>query len=188
MSLSLHDVALFLHIAAAIHLLGTAVASPMVVAHIQSASSRPELLSWLGFLRRLTRGNPATAFVLLASGIYLGAAGWWSSGWFYVSLVAWVMSSALAGAVLKPTAQRIAQAAASNPAAPIDASLDQIRHARGWTLAEKAMLGSDIAMLWIMIAKPSLAVSAALFVGSVAIAVLLKATLARRTPVAAVSH
>lgn len=180
MAVSLYDVVLFLHLAAAIHLLGTAIVSPMLVSRIGTAATRSELLSWLGFLRGLTRFNPLSAFVLLLSGIYLGSAGWWATGWFYVSAVAWVVSSALAGAVLKPTGQRIAQAAAADVSAPIDAALDALRHARGWKVAEKVMLGSDVAMLWIMVAKPSLVVSVVLLL--VLMAVFASAGVVGRKP------
>lgn len=180
MSVSLYDFALFVHISAAIYLIASSLVTPAIIRRVREASSRGELLTWLGFLRQATRTNPPVAFVLLGSGIYLGSAGWWNTGWFYVSVVAWVMSSALAGAVIRPAAMRIASAAAADVQAPIDADVDRLRHARGWVTAEKLMLGSDIAMLWIMIVKPTLPFAIGTLVALMAAVVLASILLGQR--------
>lgn len=153
--MSLYEVALFLHIAAAVHLIGTSLVSPLIVHRVRRAPTRDELLQWLGLGKQATRFNPVSAFVLLATGVYLGTAGWWKTGWFGVSVFAWILSSVLAGAVIKPAAQHIAQTGSTEATGR-------------WTFAEQIMLGSDAAMLWIMIAKPSLAVSTAVLLGAIA--------------------
>jgi hypothetical protein len=45
--------------------------------------------------RRRSRANPAAAFILLGTGVYLGSAGWWTQAWFHVSLAAWLANSLL---------------------------------------------------------------------------------------------
>lgn len=172
MEVSPRDLALFVHIAAAAVLIGTSVITPFVGKRISSAGTRAELLGWLDSLRLLTRANPVFALLLLASGVYLGSAGWWSQGWFAVSVVAWVMSAALAGGVVKPAALRIAAAAAADPSAPVDAALDRLRSARGWRVAEYTLLASDAAILWIMIAKPELVPAIVILAGAIAVATL----------------
>ena len=158
--MSLYPFALVVHIAAATHLIGTSLVSPLIVHRVRSAASRDELLQWLGFARQAMRFNPLSAFVLLGTGAWLGASGGsWNSGWFAVSVFAWLLSSALAGAVIKPAAQRIAR----------DGSTAAIGR---WAAAEKVMLGSDAAMLWIMVAKPTLFASIAIFLGAIALFVL----------------
>jgi uncharacterized membrane protein len=180
MELYPRDLALFVHIAAAAVLIGTSVVTPFIGKRVSSASTRAELLGWLDSLRLLTRANPIVALLLLASGIYLVAAGWWSQGWFAVSVVAWVMSAALAGGVLKPATMKIAAAAAANGAAPIDAELERLRGARGWHVAEYALLASDAAILWIMIAKPDLVPSIVILAVAVAGASLAGGTMQPR--------
>lgn len=157
--MTLYTLALFVHIAAAAHLIGTSLLSPLVVHRVRTAQTHPELLQWLGFARQAMRFNPLSALVLLGTGAWLGASGWWTTGWFAVSVFAWLLSSAMAGAVIKPAAQRIAQSG-------------DVRSIGRWALAEKVLLGSDAAMLWIMIAKPALVASIAILVGAIALFVV----------------
>lgn len=173
MNVSVRDFVLFIHIAAAAVLVGSSAMTPFFGRKIGAAATRAELLGWLSSLRLLTRANPFVALVLLLSGIYLGSAGWWTQGWFAVSVAAWILSAGLAGGVIKPAMMRMGMMAGADPAAPIDGALDQLRHARGWHVAEAMLLASDAAILWIMIAKPDLApsiailaVTMALFAGS----------------------
>ncbi|HSG66802.1 MAG TPA: DUF2269 family protein [Gammaproteobacteria bacterium] len=170
MEASLRDLVLFVHIAAAAVLVGTSVITPMIGRRIASAPTRGELVSWLEAFGLVTRANPLFALVLLASGVWLGSAGWWSQGWFAVSVAAWILSAGLAGGLVKPAATRVAAAAAANIDAPIDAELDALRHDRRWHAAERSLLASDVAILWIMIAKPDLVPSIAIL--AVAIAML----------------
>lgn len=176
MELSIRDISLFIHIAAAAYLIGASLVAPRIGRRIKEAGTRAELLSWLDFLRIVTRFNPLVALVLLATGVHLGAAGWWSSGWFAVSVAAWILSSALAGGVIKPAATKAAKAAAANVEAPIDAEVERLRNAKGWHVSENVMLASDVAILWLMVAKPELVASIAILgiaIGVVALAGLL---------------
>ena len=112
---------------------------------------------------------------MLATGIWLGSQGWWSAGWFYVSVAAWVMNLLLAVLVVHRAEGKLAKAAREE--APMTA-IDAIRHAPSWDLAIAAMLAADLALLWIMIVKPSTAASIGVMVGTLVIFVSI--ALARR--------
>jgi len=158
------EVILFVHVAAAAALVGTSIVTPVITRRIRSSPTRSSVLAWTESLSLMTRANPAFAVALLVTGISLGLDGWWRQGWFVVSVVSWIVTSVLAGAVVKPSLARISSAASTNTDAPPDAVLDGLRNNRVWLSAENMVLAGDLAILWIMIAKPDLPVSAAILV------------------------
>ncbi len=169
------EIVVFVHVAVAFVLVGSSLSAPLLRNAIRGAASPGELKQWVGFARRATRLNPAAALVLLASGIWLGAQGWWSTGWFWVSIAAWLANSLLAVLVVNRTEALLDKAAdAGWPAAAVD----PIRFAPSWDAASGAMLANDLALVWIMLHKPSLAASVALT--AAANAILVGIALARR--------
>jgi hypothetical protein len=169
--LSAYSLAIVVHLAAATVLVGGSVFSLHVRHAMLEASSVGALRTWLAFARRSSAANPVAALALLGTGIYLGSHGWWAYGWFYVALAAWLVNSLLAARVLKPAAIAVATVMAGMPDdAPIDERVDTLRRSRGWRLAGATMLASDVAMLGLMVLKPSLPGSLALVLGGVFLA------------------
>ncbi len=152
---SLGTAVLLAHVVAGVLLIGSSIFSSSIHRAIVTAPSVESLLVWLDFGRRATAANPFIALVLLASGIYLGSAGWWSEGWFYVAAGSWLVNSLLAGLVLKRSAVALAKAAARIGRGPVGPDLEALRRSRAWELAEHTMRASDIGMLYIMYMKPS---------------------------------
>lgn len=176
MTLSTWSIVLFAHVLAASLLVGSAFSVSLIRRGIESAASVAELRSWLELGRRATRANPAVAVVLLATGVWLGREVWWAYAWFWVAVGAWVVNSALAAGVVRRAAGAASRAAALVGDGPVTTELDGLRRSRAWHLAEAAMAANDVALLWVMIDKPTLAGSLAvvalanlLFVGAMAL-------------------
>jgi hypothetical protein len=154
---SLYQIALFIHVIAAFVLIGSSLSAPLLRGAIRAAQSVPELQRWLAYSQRAGRANPPAAMVLLATGIYLGSAGWWTTGWFYVSVAAWVANMVLAVLVVKRTEAAVA-------AAPEMEAADRARRSLAWDMAEASMLANDFAIVWVMLNKPTLVESMAALV------------------------
>jgi hypothetical protein len=163
--LSFYAIALLAHVVAGTVLVGSTMFAPLVHRSILAADSFATLRMWLDLDRRASRANPPIAMVLLATGIYLGSAGFWSMAWFYVAVAAWVLNCALAIAVVDRTAAAVRAAAGTREGA-IDAKVDALRRSRTWGLAHEIMGGSDLAMLYVMFVKPGLAESIVVTVGA----------------------
>ncbi len=162
--LSPYTLVLFAHLLSAVVLIGSGLVAPLTHRFICAARTLGELRGWLDFGRRSSKWNPVAALVLLGSGVYLGSVGWWSEPWFFVALAAWVLNATLAGAIVGRTAAALGQAAAPGGEAPVPPEVDALRRSRGWALAHDAMLANDLAILWIMLAKPGLVGSVGLLV------------------------
>ena len=175
--LSSYSLIVFAHVASAMTLVGHSLGSPLVHAMIRDARSLPALRAWLDFARQSARWNPAAALVLLGSGVYLGSAGWWSQAWFHVAVAAWVVNLLLAALVVKRSAAALGMAAARAGDGPVPDDVDRLRRLPGWAAAARTMLANDLAILYVMIGKPSLVESLAVM--AMANAVLLGLSLVR---------
>lgn len=166
---------LVVHVLAAAILVGNSILIAPVRRIFVDARTVSAARLWLGYERVLARLNPISAFVLLATGIYLGSAGWWSQGWFYIAVAAWLVNSFLAARVLKPAAAALEHAVGRAGEGQVTAEIDALQSARTWTTAIGVMRGSDIAMVYVMLIKPSLLHAGA----ALALAVVLSLAAAR---------
>ena len=153
--LNAYSLALLVHVAAATILVGSSMFEPLVRRSVLSSDSVRELRLWLGLARRAARLNPIAALAVLGTGLYLGSAGWWDTGWFRVALGLWLLNSALAVAVVKRSASALGSAAARAGDGPISGELDALRRVPAWTVAAETMRASDLSMLYVMFQKPS---------------------------------
>lgn len=167
---SMYTLAVFAHIVAAMVLIGGGFVTPLLHSFICEAATLGELRTWLAFGRRASKANPVAALVLLGTGVYLGSFGWWTEPWFFVALAAWVLNAGLAAAVVGRTAGALGRAAAQGGSEPVPATVDALRRSRGWALAHHAMLANDLAILWVMLAKPAAAGSIGILVVAIAVA------------------
>lgn len=158
---------LMVHIAAAFLLVGRSLAVPTIAGGIERAESPAALRLLLSLLHQVSRFNPIAALVLLASGLYLGTAGFWRTGWFWVAVTLWVVNAAVVNAVVKPHLTQFKDA-------PWGAETEALLQARGWKGGIYTMLANDLATLFLMFATPSLpvAVAVALLSNAAAIGVL----------------
>lgn len=172
---SLYEIVVFLHVAVAFALVGGSLSAPLLRGAIRAAGSPAEMKQWIGLARRATRLNPAAALIVLATGVWLGSQGWWSAGWFYVSIGAWLANSLLAVLVVNRTEETLETAADAGWTLE---ALDPIRLAAKWDVATASMLANDFALIWIMMQKPSTTASIAVL--AAVNAVLIGIALARR--------
>jgi hypothetical protein len=177
--MSLHTAVLFLHVVAAVTLVGHSLGTPLVLAAIRAAPTVAALRPWLRFAHDSARVNPLAALVLLATGIQLGS-GRWDEGWLQVACALFVWSTALAVGVVKATGERVAALAAADAEADISPALDTLRRSARWMLAADALVATDLATLFLMVAQPGLLVSVAVVVAANAGALGLRAVRNRR--------
>ena len=157
--MNLYDLLVFVHIAAAVVLVGASVmASPAVRAAVRRARTTEEMRAYLAIGRPLLLVEPAAALTVLATGVYLtSVANFWSQGWVQVAIACWILNSTIAGVMVKPAMSRIATTATA--AGPIGDHLDALRWSRRWSFGGDTLMANDGAMLYLMTMKPALAES-----------------------------
>ena len=151
-----YPLALFLHIAAAIVLIGGSIlASPAIRAAVLRAETLKELRTWLAAGRPLATIDPLASFTLLGSGLYLtSAGGWWNAAWVQFAIVLWVVNLITATRVVGPAMQRLAVTAATSSDGPVDTTVDRLRRTRRWSGGHHVLLANDVGVLYLMTAKP----------------------------------
>jgi hypothetical protein len=157
--MGLYDLLVFVHIAAAVGLLsGSVVGSPAVRAAVRRARTTQEMRAYLGIGRPLLVLEPASALIVLATGVYLTrVASFWSQGWLQVAIAFWFVNSAVAGGMVKPVIRRVVDQAATLPDGPLGDQLDALRWSARWSIGGDLLLANDAAMLYLMTMKPGLA-------------------------------
>ena len=178
--LSVYAWALLAHVTAGSVLIGSSMVAVPVRRAAVGASSLDPLRMWLDFGRRSARANPIAAFVLLATGIYLGSSGWWTEPWFYVAAATWVINSSLAVLIVNPTAGTLGAAAARATGPEIPPDVAVLLRSTAWPIAEAIMRANDLVMLYVMFNKPSLAESCLVVAGTAAVFVAVEEVRRRR--------
>jgi len=166
MPVSTYSLVLFVHILAAIVLVGSTLFSSVVRRTVLVAGSAAEVRAWLGFGRRAAAANPFAALALLGSGIYLGRVGFWTQGFFVVAAGAWLVNSLLAALVVKRTAAAIAIGASRSLDGTVPPDVERRRRSLAWETAERVMQANDLAVLYLMVEKPALPASLALLLAA----------------------
>jgi uncharacterized membrane protein len=159
--MTIYSTILFIHVLGAVALLGNSLYSPVLRATIRSTDDLAVLRGMLQVGRRLAATNPLAAASILATGLYLGAHGFWSLAWYQVSLGIFLVNFVLAGVVVKPLSAKLGAAVMGKDASAITQAIDALRWSPRLDLASDALLANDVAVLFIMLSKPSLTVSLA---------------------------
>lgn len=157
--MSLYELMVFVHVAAAVALLsGSVIASPAVRGAVRRAGTTQDIRAYLTLGGPLLILEPTSAVVVLTSGIYLtSVADFWTQGWVQAAIAFWIVNAVVAGAVVKPTIGRVVAAAATAADGPVDRHLDMLRRSLRWSVGGDVLLASDLAMLYVMTMKPELA-------------------------------
>ncbi|GMV47038.1 MAG: hypothetical protein AMXMBFR66_24360 [Pseudomonadota bacterium] len=145
---------LYLHVAAAVVLVGATVASRLAERGVSDAPDLAALRGALDVGRRTGRANPLLALVLLASGLYLGRAGLWSAPWFWLAFATWFANLVLAARVVVPARRALGAAAAQAGEGAVPTQVDALRRARAPAIAHDVMIGLDLGTLMLMLARP----------------------------------
>jgi hypothetical protein len=170
--MGLYEVMVFAHVAAAVALLSSSVvASPGLRAAVRRAYTTQEMRAYLALGRPLLVLEPASALVVLATGIYLtSVANFWAQGWVQAAVGFWLVNAVVAGTVVKPAIQSVGAEAATAADGPVGQHLDALRRSPRWMFGGDLLMANDAAMLYVMTMKPALTPS--LLVVAVAILVV----------------
>ncbi len=179
-NLSIYSVTLLVHVVAGTILIGGSLFAPLIHKSMVTADSLGALRMWVNLARKSASANPATALVILGTGLYLGSQNWWTQPWFYVASAAWLLDSLLAVLVINPAVAGLGAAIGSREGA-IDAKIDARRRSRTWELAGEVTRGSDLSMLYVMFVKPGLIESCVVVVVAIALFVAINAGRSRIT-------
>jgi hypothetical protein len=182
--MTVHSFVVFVHILAAVVLVGHTLFTPFVQAAVRDAPTLAALRRSLLLARDSGRASPIAALVVLATGLQL-ASGRWGEGWLPVALGIFVVSSVLAVGVVKATGERLGALAAAAGDGPVTKELESARRSGRWTTAVDALVANDLAMLFLMVVQPGLVASIAVTVGANAALLALRAVRDRRPGAAA---
>lgn len=156
--MELYNVVLFVHILAAIVVIGGSFAMEFGGARAKQARTVDSLLSWLRALAVGSKAIGMAAAVTLAAGIYLAFAGsWWGAGWLTVSLIIFLVSGALAGTVMDKSLARMVEIAEGFDDGPMTPDLGRQLVQPSMALLGPVMLGMDLALVFLMTNKPGYA-------------------------------
>jgi hypothetical protein len=157
--MDVYAVITLVHVAAAVALLACSViASPAVRVATRRAATTQEMRAYFAIGRPLPVLEPGSAFVVLITGIYMtSVAGFWRVPWVQVAVAFWVVNAVVAGMMVKPALDRVAQALAEAPDGPIGETLDVRRRSARWSLGGDILLANDAAMLYLMVMQPGMA-------------------------------
>jgi hypothetical protein len=166
---SLYDIALFVHVLAAIALVGGTSWAHLSVHLLERSDTVGAARAHAGFLARLSKVSGPIAGLVLVAGLYLAFAGdWWGAGWPGVSLGMFALAGALATGVLDRRVVRLVDRLDVLGEGPLPA--DGARALIEPTVARVVPLltAIDVAIVSMMTIKPGLAAS--LTVAAVALA------------------
>jgi len=155
-----YPMVLVLHILSATVLVGgSAVAAPLVRVGARRARTYEELRTVLALGAPLRVINPAAALGLLATGTYLATLlHFWELGWVEVGATIWVASVLIAARVVGPHMARLGAATVGRDGPVADAA-QELRWSTRWTVASGALFANDVAVILIMVLKPTLGAS-----------------------------
>lgn len=152
----LHFFILYVHIAAAMLLVGGTAAARLADRAVRAAADLCALRGALGAVGSAARLNPALAVALLLTGAVLGR-GWWDAPWFWVAVASWVVNAVLAARFAGPAHHALLLAAQRAGDGAVGADVDALRQRVAPALALDVMVGLDFGLLLLMVLKPSLA-------------------------------
>lgn len=161
--MKIYSLVVFIHIVAATLLVGASLlAAPAIGAAIRRAGTTQEIRALLRLGRPLGTLNPLSAFIVLASGVFLAAATrFWMFAWVQVAVLFWLVNAVIAASLVKPPMQALADSVMAGPDGPVDARTDALRRSKRWSFGGDVLMANDVAMVFLMTVRPGLAGSLA---------------------------
>lgn len=109
--MTLYGVALYLHILAAIGIVGGSCIGHYIHARMRRARTVEALTEWVTAAKMISKLMPVFALTLLLFGVYMTVAHWgWQQPWILVSLTLLIMISAAAPLLLDPNLRAVERA------------------------------------------------------------------------------
>lgn len=182
--MTLHGTALWLHIVAAILLVGGSAWSHVAVTRLRRSRTVDEARAHAATVHTFVRASLPLAVTTLGAGAYLATVGsYWTSPWLVTSLVLFAAVGALSGSQVDPAITALMAVLEGAAPGPLSGEALAGAHARGLTVPA-VFGGIDLAIVFLMSNKPGLPVSVLAALGGVAVGLLL----ARREASPAVAH
>lgn len=162
-----YDIALSLHILAAIGIVGGSCLELFFHARMRSARTHDILLEWLSAAGKLSKAMPIFSVVVLVCGVYMTFAHWdWQQPWIVVSLALLVVIGAAAPTVLEPRLRAVGKAAQNGAPLALTASL---LRKPALTIPGHIFPAEAVAIVILMASKPALPVTVIVVVIAAAI-------------------
>jgi uncharacterized membrane protein len=153
--MSMYAVIVFVHVVSAIVLVGSTFLAPFFGAGLRRTTTVQGLREWAKLNHDIGTFAGRTAPLVLVAGLYLAFAGdWWGSGWLEASFLLFILAGVAALGVFDPVLRRLLDAAREAPDGPIGSELEALRNDRRMTAAEAYLLPGDLAIVFLMTAKP----------------------------------
>lgn len=164
--MDLYHVVLFVHVVAAILLVGGSAFAHVVGHFARRATTVEGLRIPLALIHAIVKVSMPLAMVVLAAGLYLAFDGsWWGGGWPVVALVLFTAVGATAGRYLDPTVSKAKETLDAASDGPVPAEVTAVFRDRTFGLVTWGFAGADLAIVYLMTNKPG-------YVGSVVTAVI----------------
>lgn len=154
--MQLYATLVFVHVLAAVVLVGSSFLFPFTRAALRGAGTVEELRGWLRFAGRLAAVDPICALGVLATGVYLGSQGWWTYPWFWVAVGLFLINGGLAARALHGAAGELEAGANAAGRGPVPERIDALRWSARFDVPGDVLLANDVSLLFIMITKPGL--------------------------------
>lgn len=168
-----YTLALYLHLCALFAAFAASALAHFGEGRLARARDAADMAEWLRFVRGVSVTFPIAMLVLIASGAYMArtASIGWTSGWLVASLVGVGVLMLNGPLVIGARMRRLERAlAGAGPAGRVPPGSDPVMRCAAW-----ANTGLALGIAYLMVARPSLAVSVAVL----AVALLLGVAVAR---------
>lgn len=158
-----YSLALFVHVVGAVALVGGSALLPVLVGVARRAPSVAGLRTVAAILHPMGRVIQIAAPLTLLAGLYMAfSANWWRMAWPFVALTAFAVAGVVSNRFEKVTGAAWEQVATA-PDGPVPADVTTMLESRFVTLVSRHMIAVDIAIVYLMTAKPGLWASLAAF-------------------------
>jgi hypothetical protein len=160
--MTLYASLLFVHVVAAIALVGGGLWAHLTFGALTRAPTVDGMRASAAWLHTMVKASGPVAGGVLVTGLYLTFAGsWWGAGWPVVSLVIFALTGLTASRLVDPRVARIHSTLEGEPVGPAPPDLTARLHDPTLTLTVHVLTGTDLAIVYLMVAKPGWAGSIA---------------------------
>lgn len=181
--MTLYGIALFLHILAAVGIVGGSCLEHYIQARMRRARSLETLNEWIGAAKTIGKLMPIFAVTLLIFGTYMTFAVWgWRQPWIIVSLILLVAIASSAPLVLDPNLRAVERAASNGE--PLSA-IATILAAPVPAIASSIFTAEAVGIVLLMATKPALVATLAIVILAAVIGAILGRSRAHAPAVAA---
>ncbi len=184
--MTLYGFVLFIHVVAAITLVGSSAYAHVMSTTAANASSLEGARTPVRVLGGIFQVTKFASILTLLAGVYLTfERHWWGQGWVVVALVLFAGAGAAANVILEPWGKRVAEAAAAADAGAFTRLREVLTESR-IVLAAWIMTATDVTILLLMTAKPGypVAIAATLIAWIAGVALALRQQRAEQTALA----